>query len=623
MRKLYVGILFILCVVVNVFVAANVRAASTNIVISQVQTGDTSSASNEFIELHNNSNVAVDISNWCLNYASASSTQAPTPTWSKLACFTPNEPSVHIFLPSHTYALATSHQLLSANPKFGGDVMFSAGLAATAGHVRLVDAGGAAVDKVGWGATAVAAEGSAPAPGPPTGMVLQRIFLDSTQYQDTDSNQLDFQLVAPRAVYIYGAMFDIQDVCLNISGIQEVVPTGYTVDDSGNCLPPPVDICPNIDDLQLVLPVGFGLDETGACVRDVCLNLAGLQATLPNGKELSQNGDCVDFDACQNLVGVQAVLPGGYKLTSDGLCMLDLLPITVTELLANPSGSDTGNEFIELYNPNETAIDLGLYRLQIGADAAKRYTFPEGSSIEAKSYKKLSGSDISFVLVNTSSQVAVLSADGTVLDESQPYSDPKDDLAWALIDGTWQYTNQLTPGQANAAMLIEADEVVTATSNLQACAANQYRNSETGRCRLIVIASSSLLPCKDGQYRSEETNRCRSIATDAATPAPCNANQERNPDTGRCRLIASADTAPAACKEGQERNPDTNRCRNIVKIVAADYPVEPIATNSGGNIGWFAVGGVGFLALGYGGWEWRMEIVQLFQKLRQFFHLAK
>lgn len=591
MRKRYVlSMLAMACMILGGFYTKNVSAVSSNIVISQVQLGDAKSGRNEFIELFNNSPDDVEITNWCLYYASAGSLEIG----SQRGCFLVDNKALHIFVPGKAFIFAASSQLVASLPAIGNDLMFSATFSDVAGHIRLIDSFESEVDKVGWGTTAKTAE-TIPAIVPPSGSVLQRKVDPSGVLQDTDNNFNDFESVVPRLKYTYGAIYEVQDICLNIDEIQKVAPKGYTTDIEGNCYPPPVDVCLNIDSLQIIMPDGYALDDSG---------------------------DCINMDICLNLAGIQLVLPPSYKLASDSICLLDLLPLQITEMLPNAPGDDNGREFIELYNPNDIAVDLTYYRLGIGLNHEKLYSFLEGSNINPGSYAIFSNDDINFKLVNTSSQVTVMTADGVVVDESPAYADAKDDEAWALINGTWQYTNQSTPGTGNIPSFVESDEKMDTTSNLAPCASNQYRSLETNRCRLLTAASSVLTPCKDGQYRSEETNRCRSIAVDAGALVSCGDNQERNLATNRCRLVAVAEV-PAACKQGQERNPETNRCRNSVAISTAAYPVEPVDVHSGDYIGWLALGGVGVLAVGYGVWEWRSEITQATQKLRSFFHFKK
>jgi hypothetical protein len=108
---------------------------------------------------------------------------------------------------------------------------------------------------------------------------------------------------------------------------------------------------------------------------------------------------------------------------------------------------------------------------------------------------------------------------------------------------------------------------------------------------------------------------------------PCADNQFRNPDSGRCKRIASSDElALADCGEGRERNPETNRCRNIKTITSipeAAFAVESVKDTAQAFVGWWALAGIGLLALGYGVWEWRRELGVLFGKLTAFFHSSK
>jgi hypothetical protein len=625
MHKLYVLVLFVSTLVVSLLVVQSSYAISSNVVISQVQLGNAASASNEFIEIYNNSATDVEITNWCLYYASATSTQ----NGSKLTCFLVDNSSIHLYLPTYSFAFAISSQLATAMPTLGSDQKFSATLSGTAGHVRLIDSGGVEVDKVGWGVTAMSAEGASPTAVPSVGKVLSRKTITANILQDTDVNSNDFEVVPPRTTYLYGSVYEVQDLCSNLAGIQAVLPDGYSVDIAGDCSPLPVDVCTNLDRLQTVIPNGYALDADGNCQADICQNLDGLQLVLPDGMELDASGGCIMHDECSNLPDIQADIPDGYKRGVDNNCMLDLLPLKITEMLPNAIGSDEGNEFIELYNPNDSDVDLSNYVFYVGANDTKFYSFSDGSHIGAGQYMAFSNDDFKFTLINTTSNVRLSSSDGTLIDETPVYDNPKDGMAWALIDGIWQYTNQPTPGSTNLSSFVAMPVVeVLTVSNLEPCATNQYRSPETNRCRLITTVSSAsvLTPCKDGQYRSEETNRCRSIVSDVAALVSCAEGQERNPETNRCRsvttVLGAVDLAP--CKAGQERNPDTNRCRNVVSTIPqAGYAPEQTSQSSNNYIVWWSLAGVGLVAISYGVWEWRQEIARLIYKLGTFLHLIK
>jgi len=296
---------------------------------------------------------------------------------------------------------------------------------------------------------------------------------------------------------------------------------------------------------------------------------------------------------------------------------LDLLPIKITEMLPNVSGSDEGSEYIEFYNPNNIEVDLSNYVFYIGSDSLNFYSFPPGSRIGASKYLSFSNSEIKFTLLNSSSSVHLRSLDGFMIDESPTYNDPDDDMAWALIDGAWQYTNQPTPSDVNLLSLMSDNISTVSASSLQPCAANQYRSLETNRCRLLVTTANAVTACRDGQYRSEETNRCRNIVSDVSSLLPCAEGQERNPATNRCRSVGTVLGASnlAPCKPGQERNPETNRCRNIVKMPLAEYTPEQTIESFKNDYVWWSMIGVGAVAIGYGLWEWRFEMIKLFRKI--------
>ncbi len=483
------------------------------------------------------------------------SSPSNTLPYTNLGCFVNSDPSIHIFINAGSFAL-----LASIQTGLMADIILTEGLGTgTSGHVYLTDNLGNEIDRVGWG-TAINAE-TKPAVLDSTKVIERKRDNTSNKLIDTDNNESDFVVSTLRATYQYGAIYEVVDVCGNIDGLQEIIPDGMETDGIGGC---------------------FMHDE------------------------------------CSNLPDIQTAIPDGYKRGNDNVCLLNLLPLKITEMLPNAIGVDDGNEFIELYNPNNTDVDLTNYVLHIGTNNAK-FNFPAGSNIGAGKYITFSNNDIKYTLVNTSGNVILLSADETLIDETPIYDNPGDGMAWAVIDNIWQYTDQPTPGVANIVSSVEIESVVDLTSNLAPCAANQYRSPETNRCRLIATSTSILASCKDGQYRSEETNRCRSIASDSITLTSCDEGQERNPATNRCRSISAvlAASSLVPCKEGQERNPETNRCRNVASAMPlAEYKPEQTNLSVNNYIIWWSLAVVLLVAIIYGIWEWRHEIVGLFRKIR-------
>jgi hypothetical protein len=85
-----------------------------------------------------------------------------------------------------------------------------------------------------------------------------------------------------------------------------------------------------------------------------------------------------------------------------------------------------------------------------------------------------------------------------------------------------------------------------------------------------------------------------------------------------------ATTSLVSCTDGQERNLDTNRCRNVISAIPeVGFAVEPIKVSSSDTTGWWAFAGVSTAALGYAGWEWRVETANVIGRLRGFFRGKK
>ena len=585
MHKLYVLFAILISTTICGFLSQKVIADDIiddkKIIFSHIYVGAPSSDDNaslkEFISIYNNSVDDIDISDWCVVNKSGQ----------KFACFIKKTLNENIYLPSHSYATIGSDY-------FGYETMLdviypspnksSGALVASNDTLILINKSGEASDVVMWD-------------GLTGGYVMQR-------------------QIEPTAVYT-GSIDDFQrnsTLVISSSGLQR-----QSIPDS----------CINIDGFQFDVPNGLMSDDIGNCFVDVCSNIDGLQQSLPENMKFESISNCVYIDKCLNIEGIQSVVPIEYVSDDYANCRLKFWPLKISEILPNPVGTDDGSEFIEIYNPNDTVVDLINYSILVGIDKISEIKFSESIFIKPGEYVTIYNNQIKFTLVNTSSVVKIQSMDGVLIDEMSAYVSPKDGYSWANINDSWQYTNQLTPNLANLSSFAISDATLNSEAEsiepLKPCAANQYRSPETNRCRsvsTIISASAVLTPCRDGQYRSEETNRCRNITSDVISLIPCGDGQERNPETNRCRSISAVlgDSALKPCDVGEERNSETNRCRKINSgtIPTASYAPEQVKSLENNNILWLSLAGVGSVAIAYGIWEWRTEIVQLFHKIGLF-----
>lgn len=214
-KPLYLS--WVLAIIVITIASPSVASADTvaHVVISEVQTATTSSAGQEFIELYNPSAVPVPLSDWTLEYKSATATDSQA-NWSKRATLAGTVAA------NGFYLIAPKSYLPNA------DTDWSATLAGTAGTVRLKDNAGNVVDKLGYGVTAVGAEGM-PAAAPASGQSLERLPGRLNELAgngvDTDDNSADFIIRTQPGPQSTASAFELAD----------------TVIDDESAMPPPTD----------------------------------------------------------------------------------------------------------------------------------------------------------------------------------------------------------------------------------------------------------------------------------------------------------------------------------------------------------------------------------------------
>jgi hypothetical protein len=175
-------------------------AVSSGVVISQVYGGGGNGGStfkNDFIELFNFSNATLDISNWSVQYSSATGA-----SW-QITNLCPSGNTCTI-APGHYYLIQEAQGAGGTTNLPAPDASGAISMSATAGKVALVanpstltgacPAAGTTIDFVGYGSTASCFEGAAATPAPSNTTAVVRINSGCT---DTDNNNSDFAAEAP------------------------------------------------------------------------------------------------------------------------------------------------------------------------------------------------------------------------------------------------------------------------------------------------------------------------------------------------------------------------------------------------------------------------------------------
>jgi hypothetical protein len=147
-------------------------------------------------------------------------------------------------------------------------------------------------------------------------------------------------------------------------------------------------------------------------------------------------------------------------------------PLFINEFMAKNttvSCPDSGNgnykeaDWIEIYNPNNTAINLGGYYLTDSLPYPTKYQIPTNdaakTTIAAKGYllfwcdsRPLGAAHATFSLSKSGEQIALVKPDGTTFIDSLSFVAQTTDVSSGRVsDGanTWKFFSPATPGASN------------------------------------------------------------------------------------------------------------------------------------------------------------------------------
>jgi len=124
--------------------------------------------------------------------------------------------------------------------------------------------------------------------------------------------------------------------------------------------------------------------------------------------------------------------------------------IKINEVEANPDGTDSGNEWLELYNPNAFSVDLTGWKI-IDKDDSET---PLSGTISANSYLLIAEPTYSLSLVNSGESLTLVDDGDIIIDQTPTLADnpanDNDDTQQRVPDGAdnWELKTE-TPGITN------------------------------------------------------------------------------------------------------------------------------------------------------------------------------
>ena len=150
--------------------------------------------------------------------------------------------------------------------------------------------------------------------------------------------------------------------------------------------------------------------------------------------------------------------------------------LSINEILSNPTGDDSGREWIELYNSSDVPVDISTLTISIkGGTFVPITQVSGGTNIPARGYAII-GSTVSgatrfmldypaytgplfrssISLVNTGVTSVEIKQEGITVDTLASYTAAKEGSSYAFISGNF-VTGVPSPGEENKAQVLEED----------------------------------------------------------------------------------------------------------------------------------------------------------------------
>jgi hypothetical protein len=147
--------------------------------------------------------------------------------------------------------------------------------------------------------------------------------------------------------------------------------------------------------------------------------------------------------------------------------------VLINEIMANPVGTDTGTEWVELSNLADVSLPIGGMTV-VRASGSTLLTVPAGTTIEAHGYKRFMASGS---IVN-GGDTLLLKLGTLVYDQATYDAAGVEGQSWnriSLTEGTWSDTP--TPDAANAVQTVAEEEPVSAVSSSTSTTASSSKKA--------------------------------------------------------------------------------------------------------------------------------------------------
>ncbi|MEK7061771.1 MAG: lamin tail domain-containing protein [Patescibacteria group bacterium] len=142
-----------------------------------------------------------------------------------------------------------------------------------------------------------------------------------------------------------------------------------------------------------------------------------------------------------------------------------LAGVIFNEILPSPDGTDDGKEWIELYNTNNSEVDLSGWTIKDKEGSVTNYSLPQNTKMPAYGYLTLKRPDTKITLNNTIDGLILSWPDGKVIDFIN-YENAPSNQSYNKTGANWQWSASLTPGVKN--IVVQNNAVQKGTNSSQA-----------------------------------------------------------------------------------------------------------------------------------------------------------
>lgn len=438
------------------------------IIINEIKTGG-SSEPKEYVTLYNQSDQAVSLDDWKLEYAKS--------TFSTADCNTNNWKAIN-------GSAVTAIRLSGIVPGQSVSNTFVVSMNDKAsGSVRITDPSGTTTDLLGWGSDTLPApcreNNQAPLLTNDKSLIRYLGCTSSTPV-DSDDNASDFML--------------------------NNTPTPGSKNSTS------LPTCTPAEEVEEVIT-----NCDGVAISEILPNPAGTDTGHEFIELHNTTGDVINLSSCSLQTSASnkvfaltniMLQPHEYQSVSDVQSGLTL---------ANSSGGtvwllDETEELQAITYPANMEDDTSWMFADNQWDIS--YTPTPGSINVLTSIKPCPEGQVRNIETNRCVAIATIEEELEPCDPGQERN-PETNRCRTIVSVA--SAASCPAGQARNSETNRCRSITTAASNQIICKPGQERNPETNRCRNVTTAAGTSKPCPAGQERNPETNRCRKISAAAGS----------------------------------------------------------------------------------------------------------